>query len=93
MRNTIHIYEKAMLKKILACKTTLEVIAIIDRKVSLIEQKGKDKAALNYFIDSSIFILKGSREERKNAFQLSKLRVAICHFQTLKMHYKISKYV
>lgn len=89
MRNTIHIYEKAMLKKILACKTTLEVIEIIDRKVSLIEQKSKDRSTLNYFLDSSIYILKDSREDRKNTFQLSKLRVAICHFQNLKMHYKI----
>ena len=89
MRNTIHIYEKAMLKKTLASKTTLEVIEIIDRKISLIEQKGNDRTTLNYFLDGSIFILKDYREQHTNALQLSKIRVAICHFQSLKMHYKI----
>ena len=89
MRNTIHIYEGPMLKKILACKTTFEVIAIIDRKISLIQKKTSDKSILKYFLDSSLFILKDSREDNTDAFQLSKLRVAICYFQNLKMHYKI----
>lgn len=88
MRTAIHIYEKTMLKKILACKTTVEVNAIIDEKVTLIEKESSDKSTLNYFLDSSLFILKDSREHYTDAFKLSKLRVAICHFQTLKIHYK-----
>lgn len=89
MRTAIHMYEKAMLRKILACKTAIEVNAIIDHKVTLIVKESSNKSTLNYFLDSSLFILKDSREHYTDAFKLSKLRVAICHFQSLKMKYKI----
>jgi len=84
MRKTLDSYEGVMLKKILTCRKQYEVIAIVDRKIDLIEKKTIDKFIINNFLDTSLFNLRNSKRASTDPCQLSNLRVAISHFQTLK---------
>jgi hypothetical protein len=77
-----------MVKKILACKTPFEVLAIIDRKVALIQKRTNDVTFINQFINNSLSNLKNVRESIVEAEQYSKIRTAISHLQNLGLKYK-----
>ena len=88
MRKTIKNYEGVMISKILSCKTTFDVLAIIDKKVELIQKRTNEKRTLRGFIDNSLFDLRKVIDKEARPNELSKIRVAIGHLQSLEMHYK-----
>ena len=89
MRKAINNYEGIMISKILSCKTTFDVLAIIDKKVELIQKRTSEKTILRRFIDNSLFDLRKVKDKDAEPNKLSKIRAAIGHLQSLEMHYKI----
>ena len=89
MRRIIKNYENIMIKKILACKTPFEVLAIIDRKITFIQKKTNDARIIHQFINNSLTNLKNIHESTTEAEQFAKIRSAIGHLQNLMMRYKV----
>jgi hypothetical protein len=58
MRKTITHYKGIMITKILSSQTPFEVLAIIDKKVELIQKQTDEITILRRFIDNSLFDLR-----------------------------------
>jgi hypothetical protein len=89
MRKTIQSYEGIMISKIFSCKTTFEVLSIIDNKVELIKKKTPDKTIVARFIEDSLFNLRYANEKEIQPDQFSKIRAAIGHLRNLKTRYTV----
>ena len=87
MRKAISQYRGIMISKILSSQTPFEVLAIIDKKVQLIQKRTSEKTILRRFIDNSLFDLRQVKEKAAPN-ELSKIRAAISHLQNLEMRYK-----
>jgi hypothetical protein len=89
MRKVMHQYEKIIISKILFCKTPFDVLAIIDKKVNLLQKGSNDKTILRSFIDDCLSDLREVKEKHAAPTDLSKIRAAIDHLRNLEQHYKI----
>lgn len=89
MRRIIHSYEGVMVSKILACKTTLSVLDVIDKTINLIRKKTDEQTMIYKFVESSLLNLRHINEKNMDPMQFSKIRSAISHLDNLRMHYKI----
>ena len=78
-----------MISKILGCKTSFEVLEIIDRKIGLITKRTNDMSLISQFINSSLARLKDLNVTAKSAEQHSKIRSAIAHLQNLQIRFNI----
>ncbi len=89
MRHQIQYYEGIMIAKILACKSTLTVLNVIDRKIDLIRRKTIDRSLINQFLDNSLINLRNTNNADIEPDQFSKIRSAIDHLENLRMQYKV----
>jgi hypothetical protein len=85
----IHKYEQVMISKILACKTPIMVLQVIDKKILLIRGKTDDRAMIHQFLKNSLINLRRTNELSINALQFSKVRSAISHLENLRIRYRV----
>jgi hypothetical protein len=87
MRKKIEEYKKTMINKILASKTQLEVLNLIDRKIKMLHRNNASPKLVQDFLDASTNELKQLDSSEFHAQQYSNIRVAKHHLENLKSLY------
>jgi hypothetical protein len=87
MRKKIEEYKKTMINKILASKTQLEVLNLIDRKIKMLHHNNASPKLVQDFLDASTNELKQLDSSEFHAQQYSNIRVAKHHLENLKSLY------
>ena len=88
MRRIIYDYEGLMVRKILACKTSLLVLDVIDNKINLIRKKTGDRVIIHEFVKHSLTQLRHANEVNTDPAKFTNIRSAISHLDNLRMQYK-----